>query len=478
MGYIRGEDRGQDQMLPPRIEEYVSENAPVRFIDAFVEQLDFGKLGFERAVAAETGRPGYSPADLLKLFAYGYLQRIRSSRRLEAEAGRNLEVNWLLKGLRPDFKTIADFRKDNRAAFKGVLRELNLLCRKLDLFGAELVAIDGAKFKAVNSEKRHYSDEKLKELLQRIDEKIEEYVTRMEREDEDSADVAPSPDTETLKAKIESLKKRKVRYEYFREELAAHKAKEISLTDPDSRGQRKVGIGYNVQVAVDAKHDLIVEEKVVQHANDLEQLHPMAIGAKAALEVKSLEVVADAGYHSAAQLEACEKAELTTYVPAPTTCSGKARGGKEVYPKEAFRYDAQNDCYHCPAGEQLPRTGEGLKNETLYQYYQNCAACRRCDLRSECTTAPYRKISRLGNAEVVERQAARVHARPEIVRQRKTIVEHVFGSLRNWGHDTFLCRGLEMVRAEFSLSALTYNLRRALNIVGVKAILEALNAQV
>jgi transposase len=397
---------------------------------------------------------------------------------LEAEASRNLEVIWLLKGLRPDFKTIADFRKDNRAAFKGVLRELNLVCRKLELFGAELVAIDGAKFKAVNSEKLHYTDEKLKELLERIDQKIEEYVTRMEQEDEASEDVAPTPDTEALKAKIETLKKRKGRYELFREELAEQKAKEISLTDPDSRGQRKVGIGYNVQVAVDAKHDLIVEEQVVQHANDLEQLHPMAIAAKTALEVESLEVVADAGYHSAAQLEACEKAALTTYVPAPATCSGKAREGKEVYPKEAFQYDADNDCYHCPAGQQLVRSGEGLKNETLYQYYQNCAACRHCKLRSECTTAPYRKLSRLANAEVVERQAARVHARPEIVSQRKTIVEHVFGSLRNWNHDTFLCRGIEMVRAEFSLSALTYNLRRALNTIGVKALIEGLNGQV
>jgi hypothetical protein len=397
---------------------------------------------------------------------------------LEAEASRNLEVIWLLKGLRPDFKTIADFRKDNRAAFKGVLKELNLLCRKMELFGAELVAIDGAKFKAVNSEKRHYTDEKLKELLERIDQKIEEYVTQMEQEDEASEDVAPTPDAEALKAKIETLKTKRGRYQLFREEMAEDEATEISLTDPDSRGQKKVGIGYNVQVAVDAKHDLIAEEEVVQDANDLAQLHPMAIATKSALDVESLKVVADAGYHEAGQLEACEQAGLTTFVPAPGTCSGKTRDGKVVYPKEAFRYDAVNDCYHCPAGQQLERSGEGLKNEKLYHYYQNFAACRKCELRPECTTGKYRKIARLENAEVVERQAARVAAQPEIVRERKTIVEHVFGTLRNWNHDTFLCRGLEMVRAEFSLSALTYNLRRALNLVGVKALIEGLNAQV
>ena len=478
MGYIIGEDRGQEQMLPPRIEEYVDANAPVRFIDAFVEQLDLAELGFERAVAAETGRPGYRPADLLRLFSYGYLQGIRSSRRLEAEAGRNLEVIWLLKGLRPDFKTIADFRKNNRKAFKGVLRELNLLCRKLNLFGAELVAIDGAKFKAVNSEKRHYTDGKLKELLKRIDEKIEEYVTQMEEEDQAGEDLPATPDAETLKAKIETLKTRRGRYQFFREELAETQATEISLTDPDSRGQRKVGVGYNVQVAVDAKHDLIVEEQVVQDANDLAQLHPMAGAAKTALAVASLEVSADAGYHAADQLKACEEAKLTTYVPAPGTCSGKNRDGEAVYPKEAFHYDATNDCYHCPAGQSLLRVGEGLKNQKRYYYYQNCAACQHCALRSECTTGKHRKIARLENADVVERQAARVRARPDIVRQRKTIVEHVFGSLRIWGHDTFLCRGLEMVRAEFSLSALTYNLRRALNLVGLKTLLAALNTQV
>jgi hypothetical protein len=300
----------------------------------------------------------------------------------------------------------------------------------------------------------------------------------MEQEDEASADVAATPDAETLKAKIETLKTRRGHYQLFREEMVEDKATEISLTDPDSRGQKKVGIGYNVQVAVDAKYDLIVEEEVVQDANDLAQLHPMAIAAKSALEVESLEVVADAGYHEAGQLEACEQADLTTYVPAPGTCSGKTRDGEVVYPKEAFRYDAANDCYHCPAGQQLARTGEGFKNEKLYRYYQNLAACRQCTLRSECTTGKYRKIARLENAEFVERQAARVAARPEIVSERKTIVEHVFGTLRIWNHDTFLCRGLEMVRAEFSLSALTYNLRRALNLLGVKALLEGLNAQV
>jgi transposase len=476
MSYIAGADRNQTQLLPASVEEYVEAEAAVRVIEAFVMGLDVATLGFGRAQPAATGRPAYAPQDLLKLYLYGYLHRIRSSRRLEAEASRNLEVMWLLRTLRPDFKTIADFRRDNRACFKGVFRTFNLLLRKLELFGAELVAIDGAKFKAVNSPRRHYTADQLVELTTQIEARIEEYLGRLDAEDASHADLPAAPTKAELQAKLATLRDRRARYQDWQAQLSARAQTEISLTDPDSRGQKKVGVGYNVQVAVDAKHDLIVEPAVVQDQNDLAQLHPLATAAQAQLAVTALPVVADAGYHEAQQLEKCEQAGLTTYVPAPLGTVGQGPGGQAVYPKTDFAFDAAQDQYRCPAGQTLARGYATESRGKARHYYYNLTACGACPQRAQCTTAPYRKISRLENEAVVERQAARVAAKPEIVAERKTIVEHVFGTLRLWGHDEFLCRGLEMVRAEFSLSALSYNLRRALNLLGVPALLAALRS--
>src|SRR5215203_3134924 len=474
MSYIQGVDRGQTQLLPPSVEEYVGENAPVRVIDAFVDTLKMAVLGFERAQPAGTGRPPYAPRDLLKLYVYGYLNRVRSSRRLEAEARRNLEVMWLLRGVCPDFKTIADFRKDNGRSFKGVLREFNLLCRKLELFGAELVAIDGAKFKAVNSPKRHYTAEQLQELIEQVDARIEEYVGRLDAEDADTAELPGTPTAGELQAKLAALKERREGHVENLKALVQSGRTELSLTDPDSRGQKKVGVGYNVQIAVDAKHHLIVEPEVVQDQNDLGQLHPMAAAAQAELAVEKLQAVADTGYHEAGQLEKCEQAGITTYVPAGRGTSGQAPGGHLVYPKTDFTYDDGQDVYRCPAGQELSRGYGGEMHGKARNYYYNVAACGACAQRAQCTTAKYRKISRLENEDVVERQAARVVEKPEVVAQRKTIVEHVFGTLRLGGHDEFLCRGLQKVRAEFSLSALSYNLRRALNVLSVEKLLVSL----
>ena len=471
MSYMRGCDRGQTQLLPPSVEEYVGADAPVRAIAAFVAGLDLGALGFGSGPAA-TGRPAYDPADLLGLYVYGYLQRIRSSRRLEAETHRNLDLIWLLRGLRPDHWTIAAFRREHRARFKAVLREFNLLCRKLELFGAELVAIDGAKFKAVNSPDRHYTAGQLRELVEQIDARIEQYLEQIDQADEEQAGLAVRPSQ--LEEKLARLLDRSARTEQLREVLAATGADELSLTDPDSRGQKKVGVGYNVQVAVDAKHDLIAVAEVVQDQNDLAQLHPMAEAAQAALAVEGLRAVADAGYHEAGQLEQCEQAGVDTYVPAAAGTAGRAPDGRAVHPKSAFTYEAAADLYRCPAGQELPFGYAGKNRGKPRRYYYNIAACSGCPQRDGCTTAAYRKISRLENEAVVERQATRVAARPELVRERKTIVEHVFGTLRVWNHDRFLCRGLEMVRAEFGLSALAYNLRRALNVVGVAGLLAQL----
>lgn len=450
--------------------------APARFIEAFVEELKLEGLGFKRTQAADTGRPPYHPRDLLKLYLYGYLNRIRSSRRLEAEATRNLELIWLLRGLRPDFKTIADFRKDNRGVFKAVFRQFNLVCRTLNLFGAELVAIDGCKFKAVNNAQRYFTQAQMQEMIKTIEENIESYLTRLDGQDQQAEGTA-NPNRQELQAKIEQLKERKGDYGELLKEMVAAKQKHIALTDPDSRWQKKVGLGYNVQMAVDAKHHLIVEQQVVQEENDRGQLSKLALATKQELGVAQLKVVADAGYHEAEQLEKCEQAQIETYVSAPGTTSGKSTNGKKVYPKEAFKYDAATDSYQCPAGQRLERGYESESKGKDRTYYYNIGACANCPQRGGCTATAYRKISRLANETVVERQALRTAAHLAIIKLRKAIVEHVFGTLRNWGHDNFLMRGLEKVGAETSLSSLAYNLRRVLSLISLDSWMKATKAE-
>jgi hypothetical protein len=355
-----------------------------------------------------------------------------------------------------------------------VFREFNLLCRKLELFGAELVAIDGAKFKAVNSPRRHYTTAQLRELVAQVDTRIEEYLEQLDRVDVEQEGAGAAPTTTELAEKLTQLLDRSARYQQLQEVLAATGQEEISLTDQDSRGQRKVGVGYNVQVAVDARHHLVVEPAVVQDQNDLQQLHPMAAAAKQQLGVEQLQAVADAGYHAAHQLEKCEAAKIDTYVPAPEGTAGRSTEGSRVYPKTDFTYEPEHDRYRCPAGQPLAFVGEGADRGQVRRYYANRAACGACPVKSQCTQSAYRRLSRLPNEAVLARQAQRLRAKPELLRQRKCIVEHVIGTLRLWGHDIFLCRGLEMVQAEFTLSALAYNLRRALNLKGVTALLEKL----
>jgi transposase len=392
MKYLRGPDRSQVQLLPPCLDDYAQANSAVRFLEAYVESLDLLKLGFERAQPPTMGRPPYHPADLLKLYLYGYLNRIRSSRRLEAEATRNLELMWLLRGITPDFKTIADFRKDNVRAFKPLFKTFNLLCRKEGLFGAELVAIDGSKFKAVNNIGQHYTQKQLEELVAKIEKRIEEYLGQLDQEDAQAEGVAGKPSAESLRAKIDQLQKRAADGKELLQEMGQAQVKEISLTDRDSRGQKKVGVGYNVQIAVDAKHHLIAEPEVVQDANDRKQLSPLASAAKKELQVENLRAVADGGYHEAEQLEACEQAGLETYVSTPATTSGQSRGGQQVYPKERFKYDAQSDSYECPAGQQLKRGYQGDAKGKERIYYYNVAACGGCACRSQCTQGDYRKL--------------------------------------------------------------------------------------
>ena len=414
MSYLRGLARSPVQLLPACVDDYVAPDAPARFLDAYVEGLDFAKLGFTHAQPKATGRPPYHPADLLKLYLYGYLHRLRSSRRLEAETARNLEVRWLLRGLTPDFKTIADFRTDNRAAFKPLLKNFNLLCRSMSLFGAELVAIDGSKFKAVNHPRRHYTQDQLRELLTKIEARIDDYLAELDTQDAQAEGAPAAPGRAALQEKIARLKERQGNYDDLLGALKASGQNEVSLTDADSRKMKGAHgehfIGYNVQVAVDAQHDLIVAEDVVSAANDRQQLTPLATAAKAALQVATLTVVADKGYHQAEQLAACAAAGVSAYVPAPGTTSGKTKEDQAVFPKEKFRYDAAADAYHCPGGYTLPFQKQNLNRGQERRLYYDRAACRGCALLKQCTTGRCRVIARHAQEAAVAATAARVAA--------------------------------------------------------------------
>jgi len=479
MPHLQGMARDTVLHFPPTLDEYITTDNPVRFIDAFVDQLDLQALGFKRAVANPLGRPAYAPADLLKLYLYGYLNRVRSSRRLEREAQINLEVMWLLKKLTPDFKTIADFRKDHYALFKQVFREFTLLCKELELFDGELVAIDGSKFKAVNNKDRNFTQPKLQRLLAETETKINDYLQQL-----DSADAEATPLTiaivtaEQLQGKIATLRQRQGRCRALLKTLKESGETQISLTDPDSRSMPKspkVPVGYNVQVAVDSKHSLIVEQDVSNSIHDYGHLSPMAQAAQEMLGVESLQVVADKGYYDGEQIKVCEENGILCYISKPLTSVNTKHG---LYGKEAFRFQAQKDCYLCPAGQELHFHFEALEQGQRLRYYWT-TACKSCPLKSRCTRDPgHRRIKRWVDEHLLEAVQERVTAHPEKLRKRKRIVEHPFGTLKHWWDQShFLLRGLKQVRGEFSLSAQAYNLRRVLTIVGVTALLKALKSR-
>jgi transposase len=475
MTHISGFERSQLLLLPEAVDDYVGADNPVRFIDAFVDGLDLSAAGFTRVMAKATGRPGYAPGDLLKLYIYGYLNRVRSSRRLEAECHRNIEVIWLLRTLKPDFKTIADFRSDNRAAFRAVFRQFVLLCRKLDLFGRELLAVDGTRIKAVNNKDRNFTKNSLEKFIKATDERLDEYLRRLDESDVAEVGTGGSR-TKNLAEKITALRGKRGRYAALLAELEQSGESQISLTDPDSRAMAaytKVGVGYNIQVAVDAKNKMIVEQEVTNQVVDMGLLTQTAEPARAILEVETIDVVADRGYFKIEDIEACEKAGMTPYVPKPQRGSSVRNG---FFRKDEFAYDAQRDVYICPAGQVLATRYESKLRELTKIDYSNRAACVVCPIRARCTKE-YRKVSRLENEAVLDDMAARLKARPEILNRRRETVEHPFGSIKQWmNQGAFLMRGLDKVRAEFSLTALVYNLRRAINILGVEVMVAAVQA--
>ena len=475
MTHIPGSDRSQLLLLPEVIDDYVAADNPVRFIDAFVDGFDLKAAGFGRVEAKPTGRPGYAPGDLLKLYIYGYLNRVRSSRRLEAECHRNIEVIWLLRTLKPDFKTIADFRSDNRAGFKRIFREFVILCRRLDLFGRELLAVDGTRIKAVNNKDRNFTMGSLQKFIEAADKKLEDYLKRLDAGDAEERATGGSR-VKNLVEKIEALKKKRGEYAARLSALEKSGESQVSLTDPDSRAMAahtKVGVGYNIQIAVDAKHKIIVEQAVSNDVVDMGLLQRTAEPARTILEVEKIDVVADKGYFRTEDIASCEEAGLTPHVPRPQRGPAVKNG---FFRKDEFHYDAEQNAYICPAGQALTPIREGKRRALKKVDYGNAKACRACALRPHCTK-DVRAVSRLENEDALDRMAERLKARPEILERRREIVEHPFGSIKQWmNQGAFLMRGLEKVRAEFSLTALAYNLRRALNIIGMEKLMAAVAA--
>jgi transposase/IS5 family transposase len=476
MAHIAGFERDQLLLLPEVVDDYVEVDNPVRLIDAFVDGLDLTTAGFVRVAAKATGRPGYAPGDLLKLYIYGYLNRVRSSRRLECEAKRNIEVIWLVRGLKPDFKTIADFRRDNRGAFKSVFRQFVLLCRRLDLYGRELLAVDGTRIKAVNNKDRNFTRSSLRTFIRAADERLEDYLKRLDEGDVEDGATSGGARTKNLSEKIAALRQKRGRYDAMLAKLERTGEDQISLTDLESRAMAahtKVGVGYNIQLAVDAKHKLIVEQAVTNQVVDMGLLTQTAEPAREVLDVETIDVVADRGYFKAEDIEACEKAGCVPHVPRPQRGSSVREGFSR---KDEFRYDAERDAYVCPAGKVLTPIRHGRLRDLEKIDYGNPKACRDCPLRARCTN-DVRSVSRLENEAVLDRMAERLKKRPEILDRRREVVEHPFGSIKQWMYQgAFLMRGLANVRAEFSLTALAYNLRRALNILGVEAMTTAVAA--
>jgi transposase len=481
--FVEGADRGQTTLLPECLGDWVEDSNPVRAVDVFVEALDLADLGFDGVQPLATGRPAYHPSTLLKLYIYGYLNRVQSSRRLEREAGRNMELMWLTGRLAPDHKTIADFRKGNGPAIKKVCAQFVALCRQMGLLAKASVAIDGSKFKAVNSRDNNFTKGKIERRLAQIEESVARYLSQLDSADrQTAAGEAPSEElaarTTRLKEKLAKLEEEVKRLKAIEQAMLAAPDQQISFTDPDSRSMATSGrgsgmVGYNVQAAVDTTNHLIVAHEVSNVGTDKSQLANMANQAKAALEAESLEAFADRGYFKGEEVLACEQAGITVTLPKPQTSGAKSEGR---FGKQDFRYVAEEDVYICPAGERLVYHYTNEENGlVLHRYWTN--ACRTCALKAQCTKGPQRRITRWEHEYVVDAVQARLDKNPNAMRTRRETVEHPFGTLKMWmGATHFLMKTLPNVATEMALHVLAYNLTRVMNIVGIKPLLVAIRA--
>jgi len=472
--YIEGQDRQQVTLLPECLDDFIAEDNPIRVVDAFVAELDLKVLGFEGAAPAATGRPSYHPSVLLKIYIYGYLNRVQSSRRLERECQRNVELMWLTGRLAPDFKTIADFRRDNGTGIRNVCRRFVTVCRELKMFTQAIVAIDGSKFKAVNSRDRNFSEGKIDRRQEQVEQSIQRYLDALETADR-TQPAEFEAKTARLQEKIKTLRTQMRKLDQTREQLKSEPDGQLSTTDPDSRSmisQAKGSglVGYNVQAVVDAKHHLIVTHEVTNVGNDRAQLNAMAQAARQVMERKRLQVFADRGYYNGLEIKACEDSGIATFVPKPMTSNAKAAGR---YSKADFIYIARDDQYQCPAGQRAIHRFSRVEDGLLIHVYWS-SACPKCPLKAECTTSSYRRIRRWEHEAVLERVQQRLDRKLDAMTLRRRTVEHVFGTLKYWmGATHFLMKTLPHVRTEMSLYVLAYNLKRVISILGFDGTMRA-----
>ena len=474
--FVEGVDRAQSTLFPECLDDWIGEESPVRVIDVFVHELDLAALGFDGVDPEATGRPSYHPAVLLKLYIYGYLNRVQSSRRLEREAGRNVELMWLTGRLVPDHKTIADFRKDNGPAIGKVCARFVELCREMGLIAKASVAIDGSKFKAVNNRDKNFTRAKVERRRAQLEESVARYLRQLDTADRQEPSEALVIKTDRLKEKLAKLEEEMEKLAAIEKQMLAAPDQQISLTDPDSRSMATSGrgsgvVGYNVQVAVETEHHLIVTHEVTNSGSDRAQLANVAKQAKAVLQTETLEAVADRGYFNSPEILACHEASITVTLPKPMTSGAKSDGR---FGKQDFVYIADQDVYRCPAGERLTyRYTNEEDGKVLRRYWTT--ACPECPLKSQCTKGPERRITRWEHEHVLEAVQQRLDANPKAMRQRRETVEHPFGTMKaRMGATHFLTKTLPKVAAEMALCVLAYNLTRVMNIVGIKPLIAAI----
>lgn len=473
--FISGESRNQITLLPECLDDYIGEDNPVRVIDLFVDELNLAILGFDGAKPALTGRPGYHPALLLKIYIYGYLNRIQSSRRLEREAQRNVELMWLTGRLAPDFKTIADFRRDNGKGIRSVCKQFVQMCRQLDLFTQTIIAVDGSKFKAVNNRDKNFTPHKLEQRMKQIDDSIERYLNALDTADRTQpAEVEAK--TEHLQKKLAKLRRQMQYLREVEQYLKEQPDEQLSQTDPDARSMATSGrgtgiVGYNVQTAVDTKHHLIVAHEVTNLGHDRTQLANMAFQARDAVGGETLEVIADSGYFKGPEILKCEQAGIATFVPKTMTSDNKKHGR---FDKRDFVYIEQDNEYLCPAGKRLPYHHSSIEHGMKIDNYYN-SSCQRCELREQCTTGKERRVRRWEHEGVLDTMQRRMDRNPGKMKLRRCTVEHVFGTLKFWmGSAHFLMKTLKHVGTEMSLHVLAYNLRRIMNLLGIEGTMKAI----
>ena len=474
--HIKGQSRTQVTLLPEVLDDFVAEDNPVRVIDVFVDELDLQQMGFNRVVAKRTGRPGYHPATILKLYIYGYLNRIQSSRRLETEANRNIELMWLLERLKPDFKTIADFRRDNAEGIKQACSNFVTICREMGMFSDGVVAIDGSKFKAVNSKPNNFTPQKAKDHIERVEASIEKYLKQLD--EMDSEDV-PEKKVQVMKDKLAWLKKRLGELQEIKKVVEAHPDKQISLTDPDARllktRNMERQVCYNIQSAVDTKHHLIVYHDVT-NTNDRGELARVTKLTQQALNRTDITVLADKGYYSRKDVKATLDLGANPLVP-KTDTSGNSKKG--LFTRSQFKYDNERDLYVCPANQELPKSRRGWDDGLEQDYYYSQVKCRDCKIRSRCTTSKKepRRMKRWVHESEVEAMLIRLDDAPETPVIRKQTVEHPFGTIKMWmGASHFLTRQFKNVSTEMNLHILAYNMKRMISIMGVQELNKAIRA--